>query len=111
MAAVTKTCRACNEEKDINEFYKTGKNMAYRSTKCKPCDNAVRGERAKAKNTGFRRSKLEMNDDIRQQIQDLIDQGVKIAHIPRTVDVSLPSIYTYLRKGIITRLDESEDSQ
>ena len=100
---IFKTCKQCNQQKDISIFYKSYNNV-YASL-CKQCHYRKRTEnyrlhpetRKPLKGTGFKR----LNQDERIEILKDITNGMKFKEIAQKNNVNYCSLLRWKKQGQI----------
>lgn len=101
----TKECTKCHEEKNINEFYKC---RTSRFGKCRQCLHAER----LAKQGGPRQRATKLQQSGKQEIaQRMLSEGATAEEIADEIGVSEQTVRAYIRKGIITVIEDSDNSQ
>lgn len=105
-----KKCIKCGKIKNLQYFYKTGAGKKYNSSACTECYNIARLERyAEKEAIGRRRTKLELNAELRQQVQDELDKGERLHRISKTCGISSHAIKRAVEAGILSVGQKEED--
>ena len=101
-AISAKTCNVCNATKNLQYFYKVGKGSKYFSSACKQCYNITTLNKYAARAVGRRRTKIELDAELRGRIQEQLDEGLGVYTIAKEEGISGLAIKKAISAGILT---------
>lgn len=106
----TKVCPDCKEEKELSNvnFYLAGRGRRYFATKCKECSN--RNQAARYQAIGRKRSKFELNPELRQKAQSLLNDHKNLFNVAEACEVSTTTVAKAIALGVLTLPVESKEN-